>query len=161
MIFEDMKPNTENQWEMLSFAILIGTYTFRNKHDRGGYPYVLHMYYVMNHIDKNDAELMIIAFLHDLCEDFEEWTIDRLRALGFSERVCMGLGIMTHNPDDDYLKVYIPRIATNFDALRVKMVDLDHNSKPFRLKDTRKKDFDRITKYFKAYNILKTERSKR
>ena len=51
---------------------------------------------------------------------------------------------------DDYIKV----ISTDPIAKAVKLRDLEHNTKVTRLKGLRKKDFDRLEKYHRAYTYL-------
>jgi len=138
---------------MLDKAIALAAENFVGKFDRGGQPYILHCLYVMNKMNPDDHELMSIAVLHDIVEDTDV-TLDVLKDLGFSERVVWGVKILTHEEDEPYMD-YIKRIALNPDARLVKMADLDHNSRILRMKGTRKKDFDRLEKYFSAYNYLK------
>ena len=107
----------------------------------------------MGDIEK-DFELQSIALLHDGPED-GICTIKELHDLGFSERVIDAVKLLTHNKKDDYLTVYIPKIATNIDAVKVKLADLKDNSDISRLKGLSKKDFDRVQKYHTAYTYLK------
>ncbi len=48
-------------------------------------------------------------------------------------------------------------ISHNELARAVKLKDLEHNSRITRIKGLRKKDFDRLEKYHKAYTITYTE----
>lgn len=76
----------------------------------------------MSSLHTDDIELKIIAILHDLIED-TDWTIERLRAEGFTERVLTALKILTrdHNDkSDEEYDNYISLIGTNYDTLRVK-----------------------------------------
>jgi len=142
---------------MLDLAIKITTEAFYGKSDKGGVPYIMHCLHVMNEMP-DDNELKSIAIMHDLVED-TDWTIDKLRDLGFSNRVLVGVGMMTHYPIghpegmsyDDYIK----RVAMNGDTRLVKMADLRHNSDIHRMKGLRKKDFDRLEKYHRAYAYLR------
>ena len=141
---------------MLDVAISLVAEKFKGKFDKGGQPYVLHCLHVMNAVcpDGDDHELMCIAVMHDLVEDTDT-TIHDLYMLGFSDRVCKGVDDMTHRHGEDYMDVYIPRIALNPDTRRVKIQDLDHNSQMMRMKGLRQKDFKRIEKYHRAYAYLK------
>lgn len=138
---------------MLSTAIALTAQKFVNTLDKGGNPYILHCLRVMNGVDQNDEELMCIAVMHDLVEDTNV-TLDELRYLGFSERVIRGVDTMTHRDEEDY-ETYIKRIALNPDTIKVKRSDLIDNSNITRLKGLRKKDFDRLEKYSKAFIYLK------
>ena len=136
----------------LALAIAIASEAFKNKTDKGGVPYILHCLFVMNEMPEDDEELRIAAVLHDLVED-TDWTIERLRIEGFSERVLRIIYLLTHDPSvpyDDYIK----NIALDIDAKKIKKADLRHNSDITRLKGLRKKDFDRLEKYNRSYIYL-------
>ena len=51
-------------------------------------------------------------------------------------------------------KILGKKIATDPIAKAVKLCDLEHNTKLTRLKGLRKKDFDRLEKYHRAYTYL-------
>lgn len=139
---------------MLAKAIAIASDIFKDTVDKGGHPYILHCLRVMNSVDQNDRELMTIAVLHDVPEDFpKEHSVAYFVMQGFSTRVITALTLLTHNksvPYDDYVKA----IAHNEDARRVKLADLQDNSNITRLKGLIKKDFDRLEKYSRAYTYL-------
>jgi (p)ppGpp synthase/HD superfamily hydrolase len=139
--------------KMLSASIALASKKFLDTLDKGGNPYILHCLRVMNGVDQNDEDLMCIAVMHDLVEDTDV-TLDDLRSLGFSERVIRGVDTMSHRDEEDY-ETYIKRIALNPDAVKVKRADLIDNSNITRLKGLRKKDFDRLEKYSKAFIYLK------
>lgn len=146
---------------LLSKAIRIVAVAFEGKYDRGGYPYFLHCYEVMSSLHTDDIELKIIAILHDLIED-TDWTIDRLRTEGFTERVLTALKILTrdHNDkSDEEYDNYISLIGTNYDTLRVKKKDLKHNMDPSRLKKITEKDNMRLLKYNNAFHYLSEKES--
>lgn len=74
--------------------------------------------------------------------------------MGFSERVVKAVGLLTHDKKmfyEDYIKV----ISTDQLATAIKMADLRDNSDITRMKGVRKKDFDRLEKYHRAYTYLK------
>ena len=141
---------------MLDKAIALTAEKFEGKFDKGGQPYILHCLHVMNAVcpNQDDHELMCIAVMHDLVEDTDV-TLGDLYALGFSQRVVSGVDCMTHRGGEDYMDVYIRRIALNPDTRLVKRDDLDHNSQMMRMKGLREKDFRRIEKYHRAYAYLK------
>ena len=141
---------------MLDKAIALTAEKFEGKFDKGGQPYILHCLHVMNAVcpNQDDHELMCIAVMHDLVEDTDV-TLGDLYALGFSQRVVSGVDCMTHRGGEDYMDVYIRRIALNPDTRLVKRYDLDHNSQMMRMKGLREKDFRRIEKYHRAYAYLK------
>lgn len=140
----------------LAKAFSIVAVAFADVFDKGGKPYFEHCYRVMLNLNTTDVELKIIAILHDLLED-TDWTVERLRAEGFTERVLEGLALMTrdHNdPSDEAYHAYIVKIGTNYDTIRVKKADLKDNSDVTRLKGVREKDLQRICKYVKSFNYL-------
>lgn len=140
---------------MLGKAIELAARVFAHKKDKGGKPYILHCLRVMNGVDQSDSEIMQIAVLHDVVEDFKDTniTLDDLRALGFSNRVVSGVDLLTHEEGVSY-DDYIKRLALRADTRSVKRADLKDNSDITRLKGFRKKDFDRLEKYHKAYAYL-------
>lgn len=137
----------------LGLAIAIAATAFEDKLDKGGNPYILHCLHVMNQMPEGDKKLRIIAVLHDLIED-TTWTLEQLKDYGFSNRVIWGIQALTHDPEVEYMD-YIMYISFNEDARKVKMADLRHNADIMRMKGLRKKDFDRLQKYFTAYEYLK------
>lgn len=137
---------------MLGKAIKIASEKFENKKDRGGQPYILHCLRVMDNLHTTDEELKCIAVLHDIYED-TDLEIGDLLELGFSKRIEEGVYTLTHLDIHTYDE-YIKRIALVDDARKVKLADLRDNSDITRLKGLRKKDFDRIEKYHKAFIYL-------
>lgn len=136
----------------LGNAIALAAKGFEFKFDKAGKPYILHCLRVMNNLHTDDDELNIIAVLHDCIED-NICTLSELISAGYSQRICMALLILTHDPADSY-EDYIKKVATNPDTIKVKKADLKDNSDITRLKGLTKKDFDRMEKYHKAYVYL-------
>lgn len=137
---------------MLALAIAIAAEAFKTKVDKGGNAYILHCLHVMNDVG-SDEERQQAAVLHDLVEDCPDWSIERLRSLGFSERVLTTIDLVTFRAGEDYMS-RIRLIAANADATEVKKADLRHNTQLTRLKGLRKKDFERLEKYCTAYTYL-------
>lgn len=143
-------------YKQLAEAIEIATVAHSKQFDRGGRPYILHPLHLMNQFTY-DIELMIIAVLHDVVED-SDWTIIGLIEAGFTDRVAEAVNCLTHTRHESY-DDYITNIATNYDALRVKRKDLEHNSCITRLKGVTSKDLERAAKYHKAFMFLGEARS--
>ena len=102
-------------------------------------------------------DYMIVAVLHDVLKDFEttyEETYDMLVEQGFNQNIMYALALLTHDNSQQTYDDYIKGISTNPIAKAVKLRDLEHNSKITRLKGLRKKDFDRLEKYHRAYTYL-------
>ncbi len=143
-----------NKQEQLRIAIDLANEIHKDQFDKGGKPYVLHPLHLMNQL-MFDTQLATIAVLHDVIEDSDgALDLADLRRYGFSDRVLNALHLLTHDKGEDYLDVYIGAICGNYDAIRVKRKDLEHNSCITRLKGVGPKDLARIEKYHKAYLIL-------
>lgn len=137
---------------MLGRAIEIAVTAHAGQIDKGGRPYILHPLWVMDKVRHLGDDYMIVAVLHDVIED-TDWSIGQLREEGFNNDIIVALSLLTHVvgiPYDHYIKA----ISTNPIARAVKLRDLEHNTKVTRLKGLRKKDFDRLEKYHRAYTYL-------
>jgi (p)ppGpp synthase/HD superfamily hydrolase len=140
-----------NKQEQLAKGILTATLAHDGQFDKGDKPYILHPLHLMHQL-MFDAQLATIAVLHDVIEDSLITTQD-LRNDGFSARVINAVDLLTHKKEHSYTE-YIYRIAGNYDAIRVKRKDLEHNSDITRLKGVTEKDLERIEKYHKAFTSL-------
>ncbi len=138
-------------YEELDLAINIASNKHYGQTDKGGKPYILHTMHVMNEL-MYDPQLAAVGVLHDVLEDTDVVASD-LRDFGFSERVVAALVLLDHSDDSPYDE-YIERVCTNYDAVRVKRKDVDHNSRVTRLKGLREKDFKRLEKYARTYTRL-------
>jgi len=138
---------------MLARAIEIAASSHVGQVDKSGSPYILHPLWVMNQVRHLGEDYMIVAVLHDVVED-TDWSIGQLREEGFNDDIITALSILTHIVGVPY-DYYIKSIAMNTIAKAVKLKDLEHNSRITRLKGLRKKDFDRLEKYHRAYIYLK------
>lgn len=143
------------QQAMLANAIRIASSMHVDQFDKAGNPYILHVLHVMNDVRSSDLEVKQIAVLHDIVEDTEVELQD-LKAMGFSDRVCDGVRLLTKVKGQDY-ESYLQGIVSSRDAILVKMADLRHNSDIRRLKGLTDKDVARIAKYQKAYTFLKAK----
>lgn len=142
---------TNTKDELLGKAIKIAIEEHYDTYDKSGAPYILHPLHLMNQF-MFDKELAMIAVLHDVVED-SDITLDDLADEGFNNRVLCAVGLLTHEKGVSY-EDYIEKIGTNFDAIRVKRKDLEHNSDITRLKGVTDKDFARIKKYHRAFTRL-------
>ena len=135
--------------EKLHLAMDIAKDAHEGQTDRGGQPYILHPYHIMSRF-MFDPELASIAVLHDVVED-SEWTIDAISESGFSVRVCSAIDLLTHEKGQEYLSGYIEGMCGNYDAVRVKMEDIKHNSDVTRLPKIGSSDLKRLKKYHNAF----------
>ena len=135
----------------LGLAISITAKAFENILDKGGQPYILHCLRVMNNV-QGDECVKCASVMHDLIED-TDWTFEQLTTLGFSDKTVGLLHLLTHQKETSY-DDYIKSISVSKEATEIKIRDLEDNSNITRIKGARKKDFDRIEKYHRAYIYL-------
>lgn len=96
----------------------------------------------------------IVALLHDVVED-TDWTIERLRAQGFTDEMLEALACVTRQDNESY-DHFIERLNPNRYAREVKIADLESNMDITRLSEITDADVERLRKYLKAYKILTT-----
>ena len=150
--------DTTNQHMMLSLAVFVASQAHLLQLDKGGEAYIAHPLRIMMRLRTQDPELMQIALLHDVVEDHgEQYSLETLHQMGFSDRVLKALTKLTHAPDVDYMD-YIYAMSNNIDCVRVKMEDLRDNSDITRLKGVTDNDVLRTRKYHLAYTYLKQRR---
>lgn len=143
-----------NKYTQLARAISIAAKAHDGQYDKGGNPYILHPLHLMNQL-MFDIQLATIAVLHDTIED-SHLELDDLKEIGFSYRVLQALDLLTHDKKDPYT-LYIEQISGNYDTLRVKRKDIQHNLDVTRLKnkyELTEEDIDRIKKYNLAFITL-------
>lgn len=140
--------------EKLALAISITAKAFEKTLDKGGKPYILHCLRVMNNV-QGDECVKCASVMHDLIED-TDWTFEQLTALGFSDKTIGLLHLLTHQKETSY-EDYIKAISVNKEATEIKKRDLEDNCNITRIKGLRKKDFDRIEKYHRAYIYLSND----
>lgn len=138
----------------LALMIKLASEHHLNQFDKGGRPYVLHVLKVMHYLkDKDDDELNCIAVGHDIIEDTDLNEGD-LQAEGFSDRVVDGIFRLSKKENQTHIS-YLVDILSSYDACRVKLADLRHNTDIRRLKGLREKDLQRIQKYHKMHTQIK------
>lgn len=140
---------TMKKGEMLSKAIHIATNAHHGQFDKGGKPYILHCFRVMNYLDTDDEELQCVALLHDVAEDTKV-TFQDMRDAGMTDRVISALKLVTKMPGQTY-EEYKSGVLSNIDAMKVKKADLTDNSDIRRLKGISEKDIERTVKYHRFY----------
>lgn len=95
----------------------------------------------------------IVGILHDVVED-SDWTLDDLRAVGFSEEIVEAVGAMTHDENELYFDAMV-RAGRNLIATDKKIEDLTHNmdmSRHYGMVSP--KDVERTNKYKIAHAYL-------
>lgn len=147
-------PNNKELSIKLSEIIAIAADAHELQLDKGGNAYILHPFRIMMSLSNEDVEVQIMAVAHDVIEDSKgRFTILILRDRGFSERVLVGLTLLTHIDGVPYQR-YIVNISKNKDTKKVKKVDICDNSNVTRLKGISAKDQIRNEKYNCSYWFL-------
>ncbi|MEN9386997.1 MAG: hypothetical protein RLZZ185_1738 [Bacteroidota bacterium] len=121
--------------------------------DKFGAPYMHHVHRVS--LAGLTEEEKIVGLLHDVVED-TEWTFEALEREGFSKQVIDALKCVTKTSEDEDYELFIQRVARNPLAIRVKLNDLADNMDIRRIPELGPQDFERLTKYHKAYQYLKS-----
>jgi (p)ppGpp synthase/HD superfamily hydrolase len=140
-----------NLSEQLKLAIEIAISAHNGQLDtHNGRPYIEHPFRVMN--AGHTLQEKIVGILHDVVED-TEWTLNKLKASGFSDEIVEGVDAVTRRDNESYDE-YIIRVQKNPLGIRVKMNDLTDNMDIRRWKDVQYNDLARLQKYLSAYKQL-------
>jgi (p)ppGpp synthase/HD superfamily hydrolase len=135
----------------LERAIVIAAEGHAGIVDKAGAPYILHPLRVMLSLtEENDR---IVGVLHDVVEDCPGWTLNRLRAEGFSGEVVAALDSVTKRDGEDYFS-FVRRAAANPIGRKVKLADLRDNADLTRISDATERDFERVEKYREAIKLI-------
>ncbi len=135
-------------------AVQIAAQAHQGQRDKAGAPYLLHPLRLMMRMESEAA--MMAAVLHDVVED-SEWTLDQLRAEGFSEEVLQAVECLTHRLGESYDE-FVARVQTNAIARQVKLADLEDNMNIRRMAEITPKDLARLEKYHRAWRTLIEQR---
>jgi (p)ppGpp synthase/HD superfamily hydrolase len=120
---------TENTMHSLSQdqifmrAVRIATNAHRGQTGKDGRPYIEHCERVAMRVE---PALRPIAYLHDVIEKSDGWTLERLRLDAFPEAVIGAVDALTRRPGEDD-ETFVRRAAANPLALPVKKADLEDN----------------------------------
>ena len=91
--------------------------------DKGGIPYIFHPLHLAEQMD--DETACCAALLHDVVEDTPV-TLEEL-SREFPTEIIHIVDLLTHRDTDDYF-TYLARIKTHPTAVKIKLVDIAHNS---------------------------------
>ena len=137
----------------LGRAIAIAASAHQDQLDKNGTPYILHPIRMMLKMDSE--EQMVATILHDVVED-TEWTLDQLRAEGFSDRIVNLVDLLSRRDTESYDE-FIERIRTDPIAVKVKLADLEDNMDLTRLPEITKKDVSRLQRSHHHWLILRED----
>ena len=150
----------------LEKAIKIAVEAHTGQVDKGGNPYILHPLRVMLSLD-TEAE-RIVGVLHDVVEDCEGWTWERLREQGCSDEIIEALKSVSKTPEEekqfkkmddpneklDHYLEFIKRAKFNKIGRNVKAADIKDNLDISRIDDITERDIDRLNRYKAALKLL-------
>ena len=150
----------------LEKAIKIAVEAHTGQVDKGNNPYILHPLRVM--LSLNSEEERIVGVLHDVVEDCEGWTWERLKDQGCSDEIIEALKSVSKtleeekqfkemdDPDDkmDHYLRFIQRAKANKIGRNVKAADIRDNLDISRIDDITERDINRLNRYKKALSIL-------
>lgn len=136
--------------ELTKRALKLSFEAHKNQVDKSGMPYVYHPFHLAEQM--KTEETVIVALLHDVVED-TDYTLDDIKAMGFSDDIIEALALMTRDKSVPYMD-YIAKIKNNPIAREVKLADLRHNSDLTRLDEVDEKALVRVKKYNDAIMML-------
>ena len=139
----------------LERAIAIAAEAHAGTVDRAGKPYILHPLRVMMRVEGDDEK--IVAALHDVVEG-SDWTLEMLRAEGFSKRIVEAVDALSRRVDDKGREPYdefVKRAVANPLARPVKEADLLDNMDVLRLPELGDKDLKRLAKHHRALGVVR------
>lgn len=131
---------------LLYKALEIVSKLFKDKVDKGGIPYSVHLLRVYDGV--SDYNEKVTALLHDTLEDTDV-SVSDLEEIGIPKEITDVLVLLTKNKGEDYGS-YIARIINghNIHALNIKLADLTHNMEVGRIKNPTINDYERINKRY-------------
>ena len=136
----------------LERAIEIAREAHRGQVDKAGEEYIGHPLRVME--AGRTLEEKIVGVLHDVVEDSEEWSFERLEQEGFAPEIIEALRCVTKLSATEPYDKFIARVKENRLAVAVKLNDLTDNMDIRRLPYLSDKDVKRLKRYLKAYKQL-------
>lgn len=139
----------------LERAIEIAVSAHKGQIDKGGNPYILHPLSVMMALDSEDEK--IVGVLHDVVEDNQAWTFERLEIEGFSVSVIEALKSVTKLSENEDYDDFITRCIGNDIGKKVKMADIRHNLDVRRIDKIGDRDIDRLNRYKRAHARILNE----
>ena len=139
----------------LERAIEIAVSAHKGQIDKGGNPYILHPLSVMMALDSEDEK--IVGVLHDVVEDNQAWTFERLEIEGFSVSVIEALKSVTKLSENEDHDDFITRCIGNDIGKKVKIADIRHNLDVRRIDKIGDQDIDRLNRYKRAHARILNE----
>jgi (p)ppGpp synthase/HD superfamily hydrolase len=150
----------------LEKAIKIAVEAHTGQVDKGGNPYILHPLRVMLSLETEEER--IVGVLHDVVEDCEGWTWDRLREQGCFDEIIEALQSVSKTPEEekqfkemddpnekmDHYLQFIQRAKANKIGRNVKEADIKDNLDISRIDNITQNDINRLSRYKAALRTL-------
>jgi hypothetical protein len=108
----------------LDRAIEIALEAHAGQTDKTGEPYYLHCNRVAAAVSTIPEKT--VAYLHDVVEKSDDWSIERLKAEGFSDVIVSAVDALTKRQDENE-RTFVRRALSNRLARAVKEADLRDN----------------------------------
>jgi len=137
----------------LERAIEIAVKAHAKQKRRDGSPHVLHSMRIMLKAWETSENAAIVAILHDI--DDTSVNISELKRDGFNDEVIQALELLTKK--DVYSYQNLSAIKANEIAKQVKMLEIADNLSLTELATEDQKDIDRINKYKRTYQFLRSK----
>lgn len=137
----------------LERAVAIAATAHEGQRDKADAPYILHPLRVMLRLT-SEAE-RITAVLHDVVEDCEGWSFERLLGEGFSNEIIEALQSVTKCEGESY-EDFVARACKNPIGRRVKLSDLHDNCDLTRIANPGANDHERIARYRRAITYIES-----
>lgn len=147
------------EFDQYQKAFLVVNHLFKDKVDKGGKPYLEHLYYVSSKTSTLKGK--ITGLLHDVIEGTELVARD-LSFLGFSKDIVASIEILSRSDNMEYME-YINNLINSNDeaALEVKKIDMEHNMDPERLSFLKPDERTMLEiKYNEAYPLIERKNIK-
>lgn len=131
----------------LQIATHLAERYFKDQVDKGGNPYMEHLYYVSSR-GRNETE-KIVGMLHDILED-TSLTESDLISFGISEPLVKKIALLTRDKSISYPD-YIDHLLESRDeeVIYVKKIDMENNMDLRRISSVTPKDIERVEKKYK------------
>lgn len=144
---------------------------FKDKHDKGGNKYILHLYYVADSIEKEAIDKKItqtskeyefykkayyVGLLHDILED-TECSEQELLDIGCDDEIIDAIKSVTRLKSEQYYFDFIKRVSENKIGTLVKIYDLENNMDVRRLTKFEEYEQKRLKKYWYSWKFLRGE----
>jgi (p)ppGpp synthase/HD superfamily hydrolase len=153
----------------LQRAIEIAVEAHKGQADKAGALYLLHPLPVMLSLTTDDER--IAGILHDVVEDCEGWSFERLEAEGFPPRIIDALRSVTKNKAEEKLLEeatdeeakfiaywgFVSRAIQNPIGKQVKLADLRDNFDLSRIESPTEKDQARLKRYQRVFERIRME----